>query len=321
MEFLVRQQLETNRHHNSNHHHIAKTTPTAVPPPPPTYASGKFQQLKGGNPFTALTQALNGLVKQLLQTYSTSQLHRLRQRMESADLLSKPRRPSSSQQQQQQQHNDVTTRQAFLSQLLVTSTTAVSTTTLLTTTSPQPVFATGRATLDVTWRRYAPRVRAGGEFYATDLKRLVAKNDWQGIQTALQQVPDRSRKDLSKADAGVAERARQAGGFSDARVLVAADLLASAFSSQNSLSDKTRKMKTAVDKVRETTQAMELVTKQALGQDSGGFFGLGKKKVSEAELAKQMRQLYAQGGTAWNEYVYAANENLALQFDRFEYIQ
>mmetsp|Transcript_933 Transcript_933/g.1908 ORF Transcript_933/g.1908 Transcript_933/m.1908 type:complete len:1373 (+) Transcript_933:193-4311(+) len=102
MEFLVRQQLETNRHHNSNHHHIAKTTPTAVPPPPPTYASGKFQQLKGGNPFTALTQALNGLVKQLLQTYSTSQLHRLRQRMESADLLSKPRRPSSSQQQQQQ---------------------------------------------------------------------------------------------------------------------------------------------------------------------------------------------------------------------------
>mmetsp|Transcript_14974 Transcript_14974/g.30873 ORF Transcript_14974/g.30873 Transcript_14974/m.30873 type:complete len:81 (-) Transcript_14974:295-537(-) len=80
-------------------------------------------------------------------------------------------------------------------------------------------------------------------------------------------------------------------------------------------------MKAAIDKVRTTIAEMDQVTKRALGEDTGGLFGFGKKKASEAELAKEMRTLYAQGGTAWNEYVFLANENLALQFDRFEYVK
>lgn len=46
-------------------------------------------------------------------------------------------------------------------------------------------------------------------------------DDWAGIQNALQEIPKREKSDLSKPDAGVADRARQAGQFSDARVLVA----------------------------------------------------------------------------------------------------
>jgi len=81
--------------------------------------------------------------------------------------------------------------------------------------------ARGFATLEQAYERYSPRIRAGGEFYRKDLKVLVAKNDWAGIQNALQEPPKRRKEDLTKADAGVAARARQAGEFSDARVLVA----------------------------------------------------------------------------------------------------
>mmetsp|Transcript_14974 Transcript_14974/g.30871 ORF Transcript_14974/g.30871 Transcript_14974/m.30871 type:complete len:231 (-) Transcript_14974:572-1264(-) len=110
------------------------------------------------------------------------------------------------------------TRQAFLGQVATSSAALVAASFLGT---APPALATGRATLDVTYRRYAPRIRAGGEFYGGDFKSLVANNDWKGIQGALREVPERQKKDLSKSDGGVAERARQAGAFSDARVLVA----------------------------------------------------------------------------------------------------
>ena len=103
----------------------------------------------------------------------------------------------------------------------------------------------------------------------------------------------------------------------------AADLYASAFSSQNSISPKTKKMKASVDKLREIVGQMQSVSKQALGEETGGggFFGFGAKKPSETELKQKMKELYVQGGNAWNEYVFAANDSLALQFDRFEYIK
>lgn len=82
-------------------------------------------------------------------------------------------------------------------------------------------------------------------------------------------------------------------------------------------------MKEAVEKVRVVVQDMQLTAKQALGEETGGggFFGFGAKKPSEQELKQKIKQLYVAGGNAWNEYVYAANEDLALQFDRFPYVQ
>ena len=116
-------------------------------------------------------------------------------------------------------NNDLTTRRHFGQQALTTS--------IVTWTSTwfgPSVFvadATGRATLEPVYRRYGPRIRAGGDFYQTEFKQLVQKGDWEGIQAALREIPDRVKGDLNKPDAGVAQRARLAGGFSDARVLVA----------------------------------------------------------------------------------------------------
>jgi hypothetical protein len=116
--------------------------------------------------------------------------------------------------------------------------------------------------------------------------------------------------------------ARQAGQFSNERVLVAAELFASAFTAQNAITPKAKKMKAAVEKLREIIGEMQSVTRQALGEEkSGGLFGLGAKKPSQEELAKQIRQLYVEGGNAWNEYVFAANENLALQYDKFNFVK
>jgi hypothetical protein len=181
----------------------------------------------------------------------------------------------------------------------------------------QPASARGRATLELSYERYYPRIKAGGEFYGKELRSLVATNDWTGIKNALAEVPDRTKADLNKPDAGVAARARQAGGFSDARVLTAADLYAGAFS-DNSISPKTKKMKASIEKVRAAVQGMNSVAKQALGEEGGGgFFGLGQKKPNETELKKNLRDYYVMGGNAWNEYIVAANDDLALKFDRF----
>jgi hypothetical protein len=185
---------------------------------------------------------------------------------------------------------------------------------------PDAAVARGRATLEQAYAKYTPRILAGGEFYSTDLKKLVAGADWEGIQNALQEPPARKKEDLTKSDSGVAARARQAGQFSDARVLVAADLFGSAFS-ESSISPKTKKMQASVVKMRAVVDEMQSITKQALGGGSGGLFGFGAKKVDKVELAKRLRALYVAGGNAYNEYILAANENLALKFDKLPYIK
>lgn len=72
--------------------------------------------------------------------------------------------------------------------------------------TPDVAGARGRATLEQAYERYAPRIKTGGDFYQNELKTLVAKSDWKGIQSALQEPPARTKTDLQKADAGVAER-------------------------------------------------------------------------------------------------------------------
>jgi hypothetical protein len=96
-----------------------------------------------------------------------------------------------------------TSRLEFM-QTVAVSTIAASTAGFLV--QPQPALATGRATLDQSYQRYAPRIRAGGDFYGGEFKQLVLKGDWAGIKNALQEVPSRSREDLQKVDSGVAER-------------------------------------------------------------------------------------------------------------------
>ena len=187
--------------------------------------------------------------------------------------------------------------------------------------APEVAHARGRATFEQTYRKFYPRIRDGGVFYNTELKQLVAAADFAGVRNALREPPPRQQEDLTKPDSGVAARARQAGKFSDARVLVAADLLASAFS-ESSISPKTKKMQAAVMKMRAVVEEMESVSQQALGESGGGgLFGFGAKPVDKSALAKQLKALYIQGGNAYNEYVLAANDNLALQFDKLSFIK
>jgi hypothetical protein len=187
--------------------------------------------------------------------------------------------------------------------------------------TPEPAFARGRATLEKSYQRYAPRISAGGLFYGDELRKLVEKSDWEGIKSALAEPPKRTKEDLNKPDAGVAARARLSGGFSDAKVLVAADLFAGAFS-DNSISPKTKKMQDAVERLRAAVKGLQTTARQGLGEEtSGGLFGIGAKKLSPTELATNAREYYVAGGTAWNEFVYDANDELALQFDRFPYIK
>lgn len=238
--------------------------------------------------------------------------------------------------QQQQKQTSVTTtvpssrtktRHDFLYDIVTkVSTISILTgvvTTNINTNNPNDVaYARGRATLEVSYRKFTPRIIAGGEFYSKDLKQYVATNNYEAIQLALQEPPSRTKDDLRKPDSGVSERAKQAGAFSDARVLAAADLFASSFS-ESSISSKTKKMQLAVKKLRDVITEMEDICKQGLGQETsgGGLFGIGAKKVDKNELAKRLRQLYVEGGNAYNEYVLAANTDLALQFDKLPYIK
>ena len=187
--------------------------------------------------------------------------------------------------------------------------------------SPEPALARGRATLDQAYERYTPRIITGGEFYKKDIRELVGRSDFAGLKSALAEPPKKTKEDRAKADGGISERAAQAGGFSDARVLVAADLFASTFS-DNSVSVKTKKMKDEVAALRSIVEQMQSIAKQALGEESagGGLFGIGAKKVSKDELSRQLKQLYIEGGNAYNRYIFAANEGLPVQLNKLPYL-
>lgn len=171
-----------------------------------------------------------------------------------------------------------------------------------------PALARGRATLEQAYDRYSERIIDGGKFYKNDLKNMIAKEDYAAIKVALQEPPKKTKADRAKVDGGIQERAAQAGPFSDARVLVALDLLAAQFS-DNSISPKTKAMKNDVETIRSVVFEMSSLSRQALGEESGGggLFGMGQKKLSKKDISKRMRELYVIGGNAWNSYAYVAN--------------
>lgn len=188
-------------------------------------------------------------------------------------------------------------------------------------TSSEPASARGRATLEQAYDRYTPRILAGGDFYKDKLKSMIAKDDFAGIKAALAEPPKKTKEDRAKVDGGVAERAAQAGAFSDARVAVAMDLFAAQFS-DNSISLKTKNMQKEVDEIRSVIRGMLSVSMQALGEEStgGGFFGIGKKQPSKGELSAELKKLYIQGGTSWNRYVFAANDGLPVALKKLPYL-
>jgi hypothetical protein len=98
-------------------------------------------------------------------------------------------------------------------------------------------------------------------------------------------------------------------------------LFAASFS-DNSISAKTKKMKTQTAILTEVVEEMNYTAKLALGEvkPSGGVFGIGAKPPSQSELTKKVRELYVTGGNAWNQYIYAANDELPVQLKKLPYL-
>ena len=140
-------------------------------------------------------------------------------------------------------------------------------------------------------------------------------------QLATAEPPRKSKEDKSKPDGGIADRAAQAGGFSNARVITAAELWAASFS-DNSISSKTKKMKEQTEILKEVVDGLNTAAKIALGEEKqgGGFLGFGAKAPSQTELSKQVRELYIKGGNAWNQYVFIANDDLPVQLKKLPYL-
>jgi hypothetical protein len=102
------------------------------------------------------------------------------------------------------------------------------------------------------------------------------------------------------------------------------DLFASDFS-DNSISPKTKAMKAEVEKLREVVQELNRAARIALGEEKGGgggdgLFGIGGKTPSQAELAKEVKDLYLKGGNAFNQYIFVANDGLPVQFGKLPYL-
>eukprot|EP00591_Stephanopyxis_turris_P005748 CAMPEP_0195512154 /NCGR_PEP_ID=MMETSP0794_2-20130614/4212_1 /TAXON_ID=515487 /ORGANISM="Stephanopyxis turris, Strain CCMP 815" /LENGTH=227 /DNA_ID=CAMNT_0040639877 /DNA_START=196 /DNA_END=879 /DNA_ORIENTATION=+ len=187
--------------------------------------------------------------------------------------------------------------------------------------NPDPASARGRATLEQAYDRYTPRILAGRDFFSKDLRNAIAGSDWKAIKAATSDPPKKTKADRVKPDGGVSERAAQAGGFSDARVITACELYAATFS-DNSVSEKTKKMKVETEGLRTVVQGMNLAARQALGEEkaAGGLFGIGAKKPTEAELQQTVRKLYVEGGNYWNQYIFYANEGLPITLTKLPYL-
>ena len=163
------------------------------------------------------------------------------------------------------------------------------------------------------------RIIDGGKYYKGQLYAAVTKNDWAAIKSMTQEPPKKTKEDRALADGGVAKRAALAGGFSDSRVLTAMDLLAAQFS-DNSISPKTKAMQAEVTKLREIVATMNKSARIALGEEKSGGGLFGGSGPSQAELKKQVQELYLQGGNAFNQYVYVANEGLPIQLTKLPYL-
>ena len=82
-------------------------------------------------------------------------------------------------------------------------------------------------------------------------------------------------------------------------------------------------MKDEVEALRKVVQGMHSSARIALGEEKaveGGLFGFGGKSPSQAELAQKVRGLYVEGGNAFNQYVYAANDGLPVTLERLPYL-
>ena len=83
-------------------------------------------------------------------------------------------------------------------------------------------------------------------------------------------------------------------------------------------------MQAEVEKMRQVVQGIHMTSLVALGEEkpqgSGGFFGLGAKVPTQSELSKRVRDLYVQGGNAFNQYAFYANEGLPVQLNKIPYL-
>jgi len=185
----------------------------------------------------------------------------------------------------------------------------------------QPAYARGRATLEQAYDRYTPRIIEGSAFYKSQLYGAVSKGNWKNLELATAEPPKKTKADRKLADGGTAKRAAQAGGFSDSRVLTAMDLFASTFS-ESSISPKTKAMKAEVETLREVVERMNKAARSATGEEKsgGGMFGIGSKAPSQGELAKEVKELYMKGGTAYNQYAYLANEGLPVTLAKLPFL-
>jgi len=187
---------------------------------------------------------------------------------------------------------------------------------------PQVAGARGRATLETAYDRYGPRIVDGSRYYEKDIRKMVASADWKGIKAATAEPPPKTKADRKKIDGGAAERAAGAGQLSDARVLVAADLWAGAFS-ENSVSVKTKQMREQVEILRRVTRGISRAALEGLGEakPEGGVLGIGAKARSRTELQKDCAQLYIEGGNAWNKYISLSNEGLPSTMSKIKLIR
>ena len=81
-------------------------------------------------------------------------------------------------------------------------------------------------------------------------------------------------------------------------------------------------MRKSVEKIREVVAGINAAAREASGEESGGggLFGLGSKKASPKELAVTIRQLYLEGGQAYNQYIFDANDDLPVQLKKLPYL-
>ncbi|GMH54975.1 hypothetical protein TrLO_g10007 [Triparma laevis f. longispina] len=167
---------------------------------------------------------------------------------------------------------------------------------------PPPASATGRATLEQAVDRYLPRIIAGGAAYKGELAKAISSGSSAKLYAVVKEPRAKNKSDNSKNDGGYAERAASAGPFSDARVLNAMDLYASTFSDR-STTPKTKSMKSQVSELRKIVNELDSMSK------SGDKFDV-----------KRAKEIYKQGGDAFNNYCYIANEGLNVKMKRLTFL-
>jgi len=171
------------------------------------------------------------------------------------------------------------------------------------------VHAEFRAAQKRSYFRYAPKLKEGGLFFGSDLKKAIGGNDWKVVEKMYEEF-------ATKIDGSDKKTVTQTDTYVNSRFFRPMLILSGTFAERGT-SPKQRALQEQLDLFTAAMGELENCIRDMPGDS---FFSGKKKMPTGAERTKKAKAAYDAGKKAYNEYVTIFNEGLMLELTKLDKI-